>query len=162
MTTIDAGSPVRTRTPSSRVPIDRFALTDGTPARNWLLATRRQRLAAWALDVGLFACTLGVGWAAGTWRRWGHGSTPGKAILGLTVFDVDTRRPCTRRRMATRALGHQGLVLLMGVATLGIAWLYALAGFCGVNRRPIWDEWARVLVLARPSTTPATEADPDR
>lgn len=156
MTTTGAGSATRTRKPSARVPIDRFTLGDGTPATSWVLATRRQRLAAWVLDVVLFLGTLGVGWTIATWRRWSRGSTPGKAILGLTVFDIDTRRPCTRRRMGIRALGHQGLVLLMGLATLGAAWLYALAGFCGINRRPLWDEWARVIVLAPSSTTAGT------
>lgn len=152
METLSTRPPTRPRQRASRVRFERFELADGTPAKDWVLATRRRRCAAWALDVGLFVASLGVGWAVSTWRRWGQGSTPGKAILGLTVFDVGTRRPCTRRRMALRALGHQGIVVLLGIATLGLGWLYALAGMCGVNRRPLWDEWAQVIVLAQPSS----------
>jgi uncharacterized RDD family membrane protein YckC len=110
-----------------------------------------RRVAAGLLDLALFVVTLGVGWAVWSWRRWADATTPGQGLLGLGVVDLGTRRPATRRRMAERTLVYQGLALLLGVVTLGLGWLYCVAPLVGPNRRTIYDEWARVLVVDRRS-----------
>lgn len=105
------------------------------------------RLAAGLLDLALIVCTLGVGWAIWTWRRWADATTPGKGMLGLTVVDLTTRRPATRRRMAQRTLVYQALALVLGAVTFGLGWLYCVAALAGPNRRTIYDEWAQVVVV---------------
>ncbi len=127
----------------------RYRLADGAPAVGWSPARRRGRFAAWLLDVALFVVTLGVGWSVWAWRGWARGTTPGKAMLGLTVFGTDTRRPADRTRMAMRALVYQSLALLVGVATLGLGWLYCVGGMLGATKRTLYDEWSRVIVLER-------------
>jgi hypothetical protein len=94
--------------------------------------------------------TLGVGWSMWVWRDWARGTTPGKSLLGLTVFGTDTRRPATRNRMALRALVYQVVVLLLGVATLGLGWLYGVGAALGANRRTVYDEWSHAVLLERP------------
>lgn len=137
------------------VPPGGYRLADGAPAEGWLPARRRRRIAAWLLDIGLFVLTLGVGWLALAWRGWASGTTPGKAMLGLTVFDTEARRPADRGRMATRALVYQALALLLGVATLGVGWAYCVGAALGGARRTLYDEWSRVVLLQRPGPRPA-------
>lgn len=129
----------------------RYVLGDGTPATGWTRAPRGRRAAGWALDVALFAVTLGVGWTVWSCRLADRATTPGKALLGLTVFATDTRRPATRQRMLLRGLVFAPLAVAIGAATLGLGWLYLVAGLAGRNGRPIYDEWARVVVLHRPT-----------
>lgn len=127
-----------------------FRLADGSPLTGWTLATRRRRAAAWALDLVLILATLGIGWAISTWRLWAHGTTPGKARLGLVVFAIDTRRPATQARMALRGLVYRSLANLIGLATAGIGWIYVLAGAGGATRRTLYDDWSQTIVLAGP------------
>jgi hypothetical protein len=84
--------------------------------------------------------------------RLGPGTTPGKSLLGLTVFDTDTdtRRPATRNRMALRVLVYQVVVVLLGEVTLGLGWLYCVGAALGANRRTVYDEWSRAVLLERP------------
>ncbi|MGI9003394.1 MAG: RDD family protein [Pseudonocardia sp.] len=128
-----------------------FLLADGTPATGWRPAAPARRFAAWAVDVGLFVVTLGVGWTYWAWRTAGRSTTPGKALFGLTVFATDTHQPASRARMALRGIVYQGAAVLMGLATLGLGWIYVLAGTAGANRRTLYDEWSQVVVLARPA-----------
>ena len=102
------------------------------------------------LYFGMFVVTLGIGWAVWTWRSWARGTTPGKSLLGLTVFGTDTRRPATRARMALRALVYQSVVVLIGVVTLGLGWLYCVAAALGTGRRTVYDEWSHAVLLQRP------------
>jgi hypothetical protein len=127
-----------------------YRLADGMPAVGWLPASRPRRLAAWLLDVGLFVTTLGVGWLVWLWRGWARGTTPGKALLGVTVFGTDTHRPATRSRMAQRALVYQLAAALIGLATLGVGWLYCVGSVLGANRRTVYDDWSRTVLLQRP------------
>jgi hypothetical protein len=133
-----------------RVTRREYRLADGAPAAGWEPAVRWRRFSAWLLDIALFVVTLGIGWAVWTWRGWAHGSTPGKSLLGLTVFGSDTRRPATRDRMAQRALLYQGAAVLLGVATLGLGWLYCVAAALGTGRRTLYDEWSHTVLLQRP------------
>ncbi|HEY1973147.1 MAG TPA: RDD family protein [Pseudonocardia sp.] len=126
-------------------------MADGTPSVDWRPVGVVRRLGAWLLDVALFGATLGVGWLAWTWREWARGSTPGKSIMGMAVFDSRTGRLAQRPRMAKRALGYQGVVVLLGVSTLGLGWLYCLAGMLGPSRRTHCDEWSGVVVLTSPA-----------
>jgi len=141
-----------TRRPATRGRVTRrdYRLADGTPAAGWKPAARWRRFSAWLLDIGLFVVTLGIGWTVWTWRSWAQGSTPGKSLLGLTVFGTDTRRPAGRGRMVQRALVYQSVVLLLGVATLGLGWLYCVAAALGASRRTVYDEWSHAVVLQRP------------
>jgi|SRR5882757_2141506 len=127
-----------------------YRLANGVPAVGWLPASRRRRLGAWLLDVGLFIGTLGLGWLVWVWRAWARGTTPGKSLLGVIVFDTDTHRPATRSRMAQRALVYQSAAALIGLATLGVGWLYCVGSVLGTNRRTVYDEWSRAVLLERP------------
>jgi len=69
----------------------------------------------------------------------------------MVVFTADTRRPAPRRRMLLSGLAYQATAVLIGIATLGIGWLYVVAGALGANRRTVYDEWAQVVVLQRPA-----------
>jgi len=133
-----------------RVARREYRLADGAPAAGWEPAARWRRLGAWLLDVALFVVTLGIGWAVWAWHSWAWGTTPGKSLLGLTVFGTDTRRPATRARMALRALVYQSVVMLIGVATLGLGWLYCVAAALGTGRRTVCDEWSHAVLLQRP------------
>lgn len=129
-----------------------FRLADGAPATGWEPAGPSRRLAAWLLDVALFVVTLGVGWLGWTWTMSARATTPGKAALGLMVFATDTRQPATRSRMALRGVVYQGAAMLIGIATLGIGWIYMISSVTGRNRRTLYDEWSQAVVLARPRT----------
>lgn len=127
-----------------------FRLTDGSPTVGWHPAGPRHRLAAWCVDIGLFILTFGVGWSVLTWHSWARGSTPGKTLLGITAFGNDTGRPATRSRMALRAVVYQGIAVLIGIATLGVGWLYCVASALGSEHRTLYDEWSQVVLLRRP------------
>jgi hypothetical protein len=124
-----------------------YLLSDGSPAHEWHPSPRSVRFGAWLLDVALCVLTLGVGWLVWLWRDWARATTPGKAMFGLAVFGTDTRQPATRSRMARRALVYQLAALSLGVATLGLGWLYCLAMAFGSSRCTVYDEWSRVIVL---------------
>jgi hypothetical protein len=68
----------------------------------------------------------------------------------VTVFDTDTHRPATRSRMAQRALVYQSVAALIGLATLGVGWLYCVGSVLGADRRTVYDEWSRAVLLQRP------------
>jgi hypothetical protein len=109
-----------------------------------------RRVSAWVLDLALFAVTLGIGWSLWVWRDWARRTTPGKSLLGLTVFDTDTRRPAPAIGWRWRALVYQVVVVLLGVVTLGLGWLYCVGAALGANRRTVYDEWSHAVVLERP------------
>ena len=44
----------------------------------------------------------------------------------MVVFTADTRRPAPRRRMLLSGLAYQATAVLIGIATLGIGWLYVV------------------------------------
>lgn len=130
--------PTQTRTKRSRQVF---------PPAGWRPAARGRRALAWVVDIALGVATLGVGWLLLALWLWGRGTTPGKRLLGLTVFAVDTRLPATRRRMAERTLLHQALAHLCCLATFGIAYLYVLAPVVVGSGRALYDDWARTAVL---------------
>jgi RDD family protein len=127
-----------------------YRWSDGSPAYGWSPAGRVRRLAAWCVDLLVFAASLGVGWTIWAWRTWPSGTTPGKRALGLAVFDTGSARPASRRQMVLRTLVYQALALLVGVFTLGVGWLYCLGGVFGAQRRTVYDEWSNSIVLSAP------------
>lgn len=132
--------------------LSRYCDTRGEPLAGWTLASRRRRLAAWTVDLGLLAATLGIGWVVWNVVLWRDGTSPGKKMLGLTVFATDLRRPADRRRMALRALVHRTWARLFGLASFGLGYAYAVGGAAGQTRRTLYDDWAQTVVLARPGT----------
>src|SRR5690606_20336801 len=86
-----------------------------------------------------------------------RGLTPGKALLGLRVVDVDSGRPIG----VPRALARGALLGLVSLPTLGLV----LSGFAvsaindpGRRRRGWHDRAARSLVVLA-ATAPAVEPD---
>jgi hypothetical protein len=68
----------------------------------------------------------------------------------MIVFTTDTRRPASRRRMLLSGLVYQATAVLIGIATLGVGWLYVVGAALGSSRRTIYDEWSQVVVMDRP------------
>lgn len=127
-----------------------YRLADGSPAAGWRPPSRGRRAAAWALDLGLGVVTLGVGWAIWSYRLTARSTTPGMSLLGLMMFASDTRTPATRSRMLLRGLVYLPLAAVIGLVTVGLGWIYVVVGLLGANRRTLYDEWARVVVLVPP------------
>lgn len=134
------------------LPLARYRDAAGQPLDGWTLASRWRRTAAWAIDLVLIVVTLGVGWLIWALKTWERGTTPGKQLLGLTVFATDTRSPADRRRMVLRSVIHRGWARLFGLATFGLGYVYVLGGAAGRTRRTLYDDWAQTVVLARPAT----------
>jgi len=47
-------------------------------------------------------------------------------------------------------LVYQAVVVLLGVATLGLGWLYCVGAALGASRRTVYDEWSHAVLLQRP------------
>lgn len=129
--------------------LGRYRDAQGRPLQGWTLASRTRRLLAWTIDLALIVATLGTSLILSV-ALWEEGTTPGKHLLRLTVFATDTGRPADRHRMALRALVHRMWARAFGVATLGLGWVYAIAGAAGETRRTLYDDWAQTVVLAAP------------
>jgi hypothetical protein len=126
-------------------------LADGAPATGWVPARPARRVGAWLLDVVLFIACLGIGWTWWAWHTAARAATPGKAAFGMIVFTIDTRRPASRRRMLLSGLVYHATAVLIGIATLGVGWLYVVGAALGSSRRTIYDEWSQVVVMDRPA-----------
>jgi uncharacterized RDD family membrane protein YckC len=76
--------------------------------------------ASYALAVGLFIVTLGVGYLVWGMVLWGRGQTPSQRMLDLRCWLPEARRVAGRRNMAIRQAGG----LLNGELLMGpIIWL---------------------------------------
>jgi uncharacterized RDD family membrane protein YckC len=98
---------------------------------------------SYALAIGLFIATLGVGyltWAAVTWNQ---GQTPAQRLLGLRCWRRDTRRVAGRKHMTLRQV--TGL-FLNGELLIGpLIWL-------GSNElNSVGDVFAGTVVLHDPN-----------
>lgn len=114
----------------------------------YALASPGRRLAGFALEVALFAVTLGVGWLAWSGYEWRHGRTPAKRLLGLRVVDAVSGEPAGPRVMALRqAVYCIGVVGLFGAVTLGLGWAIAAAFVLSPTRQAMWDRLAFTTVL---------------
>jgi hypothetical protein len=54
--------------------------------------------------------------------------------------------PASRPRRLAAWLLDVGLF----VTTLGVGWLYCVGSVLGANRRTVYDEWSRTVLLRRP------------
>jgi uncharacterized RDD family membrane protein YckC len=61
-----------------------------------------QVVAAYALAVLLFICTLGIGYIIWSLVTWGHGQTPAQRLLRLRCWRPETGRTASRIHMALR------------------------------------------------------------
>ena len=66
------------------------------------LATPQHRLAAAAVDAGLFIATLGIGWSIWSLIVWGKGQTPGKQLLKIRVYGEVKNQPANWGHMLVR------------------------------------------------------------
>jgi uncharacterized RDD family membrane protein YckC len=84
-------------------------------------ASKGRVAASYALAIGLFIATLGVGYLGWAVVAWGRGQTPAQRLLGLRCWRRDTRRVAGRKHMALRQV--TGL-LLNGELLMGpLIWL---------------------------------------
>jgi uncharacterized RDD family membrane protein YckC len=66
------------------------------------LATPQHRLAAAAVDAGLYLVTLGIGWSIWTLIMWAKGQTPGKQLLKIRVYGEVKNQPANWGHMLVR------------------------------------------------------------
>jgi uncharacterized RDD family membrane protein YckC len=81
---------------------------------NFPRATPGHRIAAVAVDAGLYIVTLGIGWAIWNLVMWSKGQTPGKNLLKIRVLNESNGRPASWGQMCIRQA-------LIGAAT-SFAW----------------------------------------
>ena len=81
-------------------------------------ATPQHRLAGFALDIGLYIVTFGIGWFIWSLVVWGEGLTPAKQILKMRVVASQTGRKATWGHMAVREFL---LPLAFGIALIPIS-----------------------------------------
>lgn len=65
-------------------------------------ASKRRVAASYALAIGLFIATLGVGYLIWGAVAWGQGHTPAQRLLGLRCSRRDTGRVASHKHMALR------------------------------------------------------------
>lgn len=115
------------------------------------LAGPGRRLLGFALEVLLFAVTLGVGWLIWSLYEWRRGRTPAKRLLRLRVVDAVSGEPAGLRVMALRqGVYGLGIVGLFGALTLGLGWAIAAAFVLSPTRQAMWDRLAFTTVLLEP------------
>ena len=106
-------------------------------------ASKGRVAACYALAIGLFIATLGVGYLVWALVAWGGGQTPAQRLLGLRCWRRDIRRVAGRKHMALRQV--TGL-LLNGELLMGpLIWL----GSKELNS--VGDVFAGTLVLSDPN-----------
>jgi uncharacterized RDD family membrane protein YckC len=86
------------------------------------LASQQHRLAATAVDSGLFWATCMIGWIVWTLILWSKGQTPGKYLLKIRVLNEPTGTPATWGQMFIR----QQLIGWALVAPYLIAYLFSI------------------------------------
>ena len=138
------------------------------------LATPQHRLAAIALEVGLFFATLFIGYIIWTLVTWGQGQTPGKQILKLRTLNVKSNKPASWGQMFLRqfilpnaltipfsisisvydyayldAVGSRSALLGMAVGTILylILQVVDIVWIFGPSRRRLLDYWCGTVVV---------------
>src|SRR5580658_7046358 len=86
-------------------------------------ASKGRVAASYALAIGLFIATLGVGYLIWALVAWGRGQTPAQRLLGLRCWRRDTSRLADRGHMALRQI--IGLLLNGELAAGPLIWLFA-------------------------------------
>jgi len=139
------------------------------------LASQEHRLAAAAVDGGLFYATCFIGWIVWTLILWSKGQTPGKYLLKIRILNEPTGAPATWGQMFIRqqligwALGVPYWIaylfnvlyssntmfgVIVGSLLLLVIWLLLAAiGIVdivwafGPTRRRLVDYWAGTIVV---------------
>jgi uncharacterized RDD family membrane protein YckC len=99
--------------------------------------------ASYALAIGLFIATLGVGYLIWAFVAWGWGQTPAQRLLGLRCWRRDTSRLADRGHMALRQI--IGLLLNGELAAGPLIWLFAR------DLNSVGDFFAGTVVLYDPN-----------
>ena len=106
-------------------------------------ASKGRVAASYALAIGLFIVTLGVGYLIWATVAWGQGQTPAQRLLGLCAWRRDTGRAAGRKHMALRQV--TGL-FLNGELLMGpLLWLNSK------ELNSVGDVFAGTVVLSDPN-----------
>jgi uncharacterized RDD family membrane protein YckC len=105
------------------------------------MASLGARFGAFLLGIVLFIVTLGLGYFIWAMVMWTKGTTPAKRILGLTVVDVQTGRPCTWGHMFVRILCQS----VFGFIPFGS--LVDIFSISSANHLRFSDRWAKTAVV---------------
>ena len=138
------------------------------------LASPGHRIAAVAVDAGLYIVTLGIGWIIWNLIMWGQGQTPAKNLLKLRVVDETKNRPARWGHMCIRQALIPGAIsaiyyipylvvfitgVTLGSSTLGVICLIAsglvllaiyitdFVWLFGPRRKRLFDYWAKTIVI---------------
>ena len=106
-------------------------------------ASKGRVAASYALAIGLFIATLGVGYLIWAFVAWGWGQTPAQRLLGLRCWRRDTSRLADRGHMALRQI--IGLLLNGELAAGPLIWLFAR------DLNSVGDFFAGTVVLYDPN-----------
>jgi uncharacterized RDD family membrane protein YckC len=106
-------------------------------------ASKGRVAASYALAIGLFIATLGVGYLIWALVAWGRGQTPAQRLLGLRCWRRDTSRLADRGHMALRQI--IGLLLNGELAAGPLIWLFA------GDLNSVGDFFAGTVVLYDPN-----------
>jgi uncharacterized RDD family membrane protein YckC len=129
----------------------------GQPAPQWgagaqlppgvVVASTGRRVGAYFLAIPLAIVTLGVGYLIWGLVLWGKGTTPALKVLGMSCWDVETRRPPTFGKMALREIvGRaivEGICIIVGIVSFFM--------FIGAERRSIHDKIGGTIVVHDPN-----------
>ncbi len=66
------------------------------------LATAGKRIGTALLEIPLAIVTLGIGYLIWTLIAWGKGQTPGKQVMGMRIYHLQTQRAATWGQMFLR------------------------------------------------------------
>lgn len=66
------------------------------------LATAGKRIGTYLLEIVLAIVTLGIGYLIWMLIAWGKGQTPGKQVMGLRIYHLESRRAATWGQMFMR------------------------------------------------------------
>ena len=123
------------------------------------LAGQGRRLAAYVLDIVLFAITLGIGWLIWLLVVGGRGQNPAKQLLGMHVALADGSRAglgvMLLREIVAKWAVFAVLDLLLSLANPGVAGtitslaLAVAALWCAwdANRQCLWDKALKTYVV---------------
>jgi uncharacterized RDD family membrane protein YckC len=95
-----------------------------------VVASPGHRIAAIAVDAGLYIVTLGIGWAIWNLVTWTEGQTPAKKLLKIRVLNISTMTPARWGQMCIR----QGLIpWAMSIFVLIPYYVWVFKGFNTTN-----------------------------
>lgn len=123
------------------------------------LASQGRRLAAYVLDIVLFAVTLGIGWLIWLLVVGQRGQNPGKQLLGMHVVREDGSRAglgwMLLREIVIKWAAFVVLDLVLSPVNPGLAGTITLAAFAvaalwcawDANRQCLWDKMIGTYVV---------------